>query len=373
MAENKKQTNSRRAKLKRRRITAGCILLVLIAAIAFGVTAIVRSCRTSLSKRTLPFSPDSDYAFTGDGFLYTDGKKLDYLCFGDESRSFSSDLDAAHARVAGSEHIKVVYGASSIQIIGTPYEHSFEGGIKKVVCGGKYVGVYFENADNSHSLAVYNSAGDCIKKLDLGESVLLDFGFEGGNSAAMYTSELVITGSAVSTTVTTFDLARESMTGVMNVSGEVAKKVFITGKSVFVFATDHLIRYERSGNSEAYRMLVRGYDCDDFCAQDDKAYFLLSKSGAESEPLRVLSVRESAAADEKALELANDTDAKAVFVMRGSVVAVSEDRVVVRDMSGSQKASLPHGMNADAAEKLDGNRLLLFEGDDAVLFTLKNF
>ncbi|MBR0135712.1 MAG: hypothetical protein IJM18_05885 [Clostridia bacterium] len=371
MAVNKKRKLNPSARRWLRRLIALGILIGLIGAIALGASAIVRSCRTSLSKRSLPFSKDTGYAFTGDGFLYTGDKTLDYLSLSDESKSFSTDADAAGAHVAGTDQIKVVYGASSLQIIGTPYEHSFEGGIKKVVCGGKYAGVYVENADNSHSLMVYNSAGDCIKKLDVGSSVLLDFGFEGGSSAAMFTSELVITGSAVSTTVTTFDLARESMTGVLNVSGEVAKNVFLTGKSVFVFATDYLIRYDRGGNTEAYRLLVRGYDCEDFCPNDGKAYFLLSK-GDSSEPMRVLEVRESASADDKALELANDTDAKAVFVMRGKVVAVKEDRIVVRDMNGNVKANLSHGIKAEAAERLDGTRLLIFEGGEAVLFTLKN-
>ena len=373
MAVSKNEKNNRRTKLLRRRILVFCILAVLICAIAFGAFAIVRSCRTSLSKQVMPFSTGSCYAFTGDGFLYANDKKLNFLCLADEKKSFSSGLDSESVQVAGTEHIKVVYGASSLQIIGTPYEHSYEGGIKKVACGGKYVGVYFENADNSHSLEVYNSAGDCIKKLALGSSVLLDFGFEGGNSSAMYTSELVITGSAVSTTVTTFDLARDSVTGVMNISGEIAKNVFMTGKSIFVFATDHLIRYDRNSNSEAYRMLVRGYECDDFLIYDGKAYLILSKNGEAYEPLRVMEIRESSSADEKVLELAKDTDAKAVFMMNGSVVAVKNDMVVIRDMNGSLTATLLHGMNAEAAEKLDGSRILLFEGNDAVLFTIKNF
>ena len=100
MAVSKNEKNNRRTKLLRRRILVFCILAVLICAIAFGAFAIVRSCRTSLSKQVMPFSTGSCYAFTGDGFLYANDKKLNFLCLADEKKSFSSGLDSESVQVA---------------------------------------------------------------------------------------------------------------------------------------------------------------------------------------------------------------------------------------------------------------------------------
>lgn len=365
--------NSRRALLRRRRIIVLSVLALLVIALVFGGIKLFRSCRASGARRSLPFGAQSEFCYTGGGFLYTADKTLKYLDLSDEAKSYSVHLERDGASVAGSERVKAVYSASSLQIVGTPYEHSFEGAIRKVVCGGKYVGAYIENADNTHSLLVFNSAGDRCYKNDLGTSALLDFGFEGGDSAAMYLSELVTTGSAVSTTVTTLDLARESITGVMNIPGEIAKKVLITQKSVFVFGTDSLIRYDRATNSEAYRMLIRGYECKDTCASDGRLYLLLSRDEEAGVPDRVLSVKESDAPDDSVLELSFASNALGCFLMRGKVVAVSESKAEIRSMKGEITASIPLGIKADSVQKLGDGRLLLTEGDSASLFTLKNF
>ena len=362
---------NRRARVLRRRLIVGCAALLLLGAIIFAIAALVRSCRTSGSKRSLPFTASSAYCYTGDGFLLTGERTLDFYSIADESKNFSTDTGVSGAHAAGTDRIKVLYDASSVQIVGTPYEHTFEGVIRKVVCGGKYVGVYVENADNTHSLSVFNSAGDRCYKADIGSTVLLAFGFEGGASSAMYTCELAVSGSAVSTTLSTYDLARESITGVMNIRGEVVKNVFITGKSVFVFATDSFIRFERASNTEAYRMLVRGYDCEDFCAADGKAYLLVRKSADEGEPPRVIEVREGEA-NETVLNLAADADASRIFVMGGKVVALKGDRLIVRDISGEVKAELSLGTPPDDAVKLDDGNILLIKDGQTMLYSLKN-
>ncbi|MBR5948006.1 MAG: hypothetical protein IKZ82_05090 [Clostridia bacterium] len=372
MTEKKRKYN-RRAQLRLRRIIVLCVLALILVGLIFGAVKLCASCKTSASKRSLPFSSSDNFAYTGGGFLYAHDKKLSYLDIGDESKSFTVDLEESGAGVAGSDRIKVVYSATSLQVVGTPYEHTFEGAIKKIVCCGKYVGAYIENADNTHSLAVYNSAGDRRHLAELGSSVLLDFGFEGGDSSAMYMSELVTIGTAVSTTVTTLDLARESITGVMNIQGEIAKNIIMTSKSVFIFGTDSLIRFDRSTNTEAYRLLSRNYDCLDHSADGGRLMLLLAQSGEKSAPLRVLSVKEAEAADDSVLELPSASRASSCFLMRGKVVSVNGTTAEIRSMKGELSASIPLGTEVVAAEKLDESRLLLFSGDEPTLLTLKNF
>ena len=160
MADTGRNRKPRRRELRIRRISLICAAVVLLAGIIFGVVSVMRSCRTSGAKRSLPFASNGEYCYTGGGFLYTGEQQLHYLSLADESKSFSSDADVLNAHVAGGEQVKVIYNASTVQFIGTPYEHTFEGAVLKVVSGDRYVGVYTENADNSHSLTVYNSAGD---------------------------------------------------------------------------------------------------------------------------------------------------------------------------------------------------------------------
>ena len=372
MADKKGKLN-RRTRLLLRRIAVLSVLSLIILGLIFGVVKLCTSCKASASKRSLPFSADDSFAYTGSGFLYTRDKALNYLDITDESKSFSVELDNSGVGIAGSDGIKVVCSATSLQVVGTPYEHSFEGVIKKIVCGGKYVGAYIENADNTHSLAVYNSAGDLRHTSDLGASVLLDFGFEGGSSSAMYMAELVTTGTAVSTTVTTLDLARESITGVMNVPGEIAKKVILSSKSVFVFGTDSLIRFDRSTNTEAYRLLCRGYECLDSSLSGGSLMLLLERNGDGSAPLRVLSVKEADAADDSVLELAEDSGASSCFLMRGKVVLINNSSIVIRSMKGDITASIPLASEASSAQKLDESSLLLISSEGTMLYTLKNF
>lgn len=368
-----RRKHNRRAELRLRRIIVFSALALIIAGLIFGALKLCASCKTSASKRSLPFASSDEFAFTGGGFLYTSDRQLSYLDIADEAKSFAVDLEQSGAAVAGSDKIKVVYSTTSLQVVGTPYEHNIEGAIKKIVCGGKYVGAYIENADNTHSLAVYNSAGDRRYLAELGSSVLLDFGFEGGDSSAMYMSELVMTGTAVSTTVTTLDLARESITGVMNIQGEIAKNVILTAKSVFVFGTDSLIRFDRSTNTEAYRLLARGYDCIDSSCADGRLMLLLSRSGEGTSPLRVLCVKEAEAADDSVLELSSVSGDSPCFLMRGKVVTLSDSTAVIRNMKGEITSSIPLGTDASSAEKLDESNLLLLSEGKPILFTLKNF
>ena len=370
---DRKRKQNRRAELRLRRIIVLCALALIIAGLIFGGLKLCASCKTTAAKRSLPFAPSDDYAYTGGGFLYTHDNQLSYLDIADESKSFTIDLEEDGAGVAGSDKIKVVYSSTSLQVVGTPYEHNIEGAVKKIVCGGKYVGAYIENADNTHSLAVYNSAGDRRYLADLGSSVLLDFGFEGGDSSAMYMSELVMTGTAVSSTVTTLDLARESITGVMNIQGEIAKNVILTAKSVFVFGTDSLIRFDRSTNTEAYRLLSRGYDCLDSSYADGRLMLLLSRSGEPASPLRVLSIKEADAADDSVLELSSVSGDSFCFLMRGKVVAVSSSTAVIRNMKGEITSTIPLGTEISSAEKLDETGILVTSNGSPMLFTLKNF
>ena len=87
---------------------AAVILFVLIggaAALIFGL----RGCRTAAVKRSLPFRGDRDYCYTGDGFLYLDGRVLHFYSLNDENSGFSLPVESTASGVIGTDKLKVVF------------------------------------------------------------------------------------------------------------------------------------------------------------------------------------------------------------------------------------------------------------------------
>ena len=345
------------SKKRRRKAGGRALLLVLLAlfVLAGAVLALVfglRGCRRAASKRTLPFGADANFCYTGDGFLYLSGNVLNYLNLEEEGKNRSFPLDSTEFKLAGTEQLKVVYSASSLQVVETPFDNVFDGIVKKVDCGNKYVGAFIENEDGTHSLRVFNSAGSQCYRKDFTDRVLLDFGFEGGDSSVLWISELVTTGSAITTTITTYDLNRESTTGVISVQGQVAKKVFVTKKSIF-------------------RIQCRGYECLSASASGGRMYMLLTRSGAEGIPLDVLSMREDTTADENVIAITDIADTVGCFVCGGRAVNVKNNAVTVYTAKGAVAESTAFDGTITGAEKLSENSLLLILGGEVMLFTIK--
>ena len=319
-------------KHRRTRLNGGAILKwILIGFAVLGAAAglyfLIRSFTLALSKRALPFRADSTHAFTGDGFMYLDGRTLVFSSLEDEDRNYTVAVDSDKVGILGTEQLKVVHSASSLQVVGTPFDNFVDGTIKKIVCGGKYVGAYIDNADGTKALRVYNSAGSQCYSRTVEGAVLLDFGFEGGKSSVFWMSELITTGSAVSTTITTYDLNRESITGVISVQGQTAKKIVLTEKSVFAFCTDSLIRFDRGTNEEAYRIRCMGYECRDWSRSGTRVLFLLHGGEEEIAPIRVLSVKEDSTADDKLYSVTEIDGMLGCCLLKGRLTVIKNDRV----------------------------------------------
>ena len=369
MDDRRNYSRRRLGRVKLKKSVIVILALFVIAGIAAAVIFLSRGCKTASVKRTLPFRADAEYCYTGNGFLYTDSRVLNYVSLEDEEKNRSVPLDTGSASIAGTSKLWVVYGASSIQVVDTPFDNMIDGVIKKLCCGGRFVGAFIENTDGSHSLRVFNSAGTQCYGKDMTDTVLLDFGFEGGESSTIWMSELVTTGSAVSTTITTYDLNRESITGVISVQGQIASRVFMTPNSVYAYCTDSIVRFDRATNDEAYRVQCRGYECVGSSAAGGRMNLLLKRSGAELGPLCLLSLKEGGTADEK---VAYVTDGGlACFVMGGKAVTVDKYGVKVLKDTGEAEKSIGFDTELTGAEKLDENNLLVTSGGEAILVTLK--
>lgn len=353
-----------------RRYLFGFLGALAIAGVVFGVVMGVHSCKVSASKRVLPFASGSNYCYTGDGFMFLNGKTLRYMNLADEKKDFSIDIESENVKLTGTEFVKALYGASTVRVIGTPFDNRIDGGIIKTASGGKYVGVYVENHDNTKSLIVYNSAGAQTYRLDFSDSMLLDFGFEGGSSSVIYTTELSTLGGAITTTITTYDLNRDSKTGVMNINGQTVKNVILTKKSVFALGTDSLVRFDRSTNEEAYRIICRGYELKSSSRDGGKLHLMLKRSDNALLPMRVLTVSESNSPEDKMTEFTSSADALDAFVMGGYVAIVHTNSLNVYSTQGKLMKSFSID-GADAVQKLDDKNILITRAGEAILYTFK--
>ncbi|MBO4878724.1 MAG: hypothetical protein J5544_00530 [Clostridia bacterium] len=373
--ENRRTTRTGRR--NRRRLNIRRVILVILAlfVIAGGAAAAViglRGCSTAASKRSLPFPADSAYCYTGDGFLYLRDNTLNFYSLEDEKNNSTIEIGAAASGVIGTDKIKAVYANSSIQVIDTPFDNAIDGLILKLRCGNKYIGAYVKNTDETHSLRVFNSTGTECYREDFSDKVLLDFGFEGGDSAVLYMTELVVKGSALSTTITTYDLNRSSKTGVISVQGQIVKQLFMTKKSIFAFGTDSIVRYDRATNEEVYRLRCRGYECIGFSAQKNAVCLLLTRSGSENSPLSVLTLKEGALPEESVISVTDTKENLGCFLLGGKCVLVKADRIVIYNQKGAvEKTIAIEDGAATGAEKLDEKNIIVFRGGETVLYTVK--
>ena len=223
------------------RVFALLISALVVIGIAFAAVLIIKRINTVARKKSLPIRPETEYAYTGDGFVYIEGKTLNFYSVKNEDKNYSMSVEADNVKLVGTDKIKVIYNSSSIQIIGTRFDNMLNGELKKIVCGDKYVAVYLKNENGTHSLRAFNSSGTQCWQRDFSTTCITDFGFESSDSPVLWMSELSTVGNSFSTSISLYDLSRESVIGIISVQQQIVKNVFITKKSIFVYGGRHEI------------------------------------------------------------------------------------------------------------------------------------
>ncbi|MBR0156503.1 MAG: hypothetical protein IJM20_03170 [Clostridia bacterium] len=372
--ETLRATGNRRRNKRRlnvRRFILVILALFVIVGAVIGIVFGLKSCSLAVKKQSLPFSPEAKYAYTGDGFIYMDGLNLRYVSLSDEENNFSEQLEYAPEKLIGTPQLKAIATRSSFRIVNTRHDNSFDGEIRKITAGSNYIAVFVEGNDGKLTLIVYNAAGDRCYTEDYTDRVLLDFGFEGGGSDSFYTSELIIKGDVLSTSIKTRDIRRQSNTGDLYIQGQVVTKVFLTEKSVFAYGTDRIIRFDRKTNTEAYRVLANGYDCTDASWSGGRIVFLLSRSDDRGGPINVLSLKEDSTADESRFVMTGSGESVACFTLSGKVFEVRSDKLVILNNKGAEEKSIPFEGEITGAAKADNNALIVFAGNESILYSVK--
>ena len=352
------------------------LFAILAVGLIVGTVFLIKAFSSAVSIRSLPFANGENYAFTGNGFAYISRSCLNYYDLYDENKNYSMPVNQENAQVCAGEGITVIHNSRALQVAGTQYDIEVNGTIIKICSGANYVAVLRRGDDGSFALRAYDSTGAQCYQLDLENDILTDFGFENSASPTIWISQLVSAGNSFTTTVTTYDLSRKSVTGVFSVVDQLVKNVYITKKSIFLFCTDNIIRYDRSTNNESYRILTYGYECLSASFSGGKGWFVLRNKNVDSYIIRLLTLDEGEEAGENAYLLTLPSDTLASVVMNGSFVAVSPDSLTVYTINNVKKELAvkreeEFEIPIDAALKLSENKILLTRENEQLLYSIK--
>ena len=238
------------------------IILVLGGA-AYGIFALTGSQEQSQGLEQLPFTADTNYVFTGSGFLYMYGDRLTYDDLLDAKKDASYQVSTGSVQLAASPTLSVLYHETAVQILGAAESLTFTQQVEQVACGVSHVAVLLRGEGQAMSLQVYDKTGVQTDQMDFPDGELVNFGFAQTQDDTLWTLEMSPAGSLPLSTLTTYNLATNHTTGVMTIQGQLVDQVWFTQNSIFFSCTNNLIRFTRTGNTEAYRLLVYGWDlCD---------------------------------------------------------------------------------------------------------------
>ena len=198
----------------------------------------------------------------------------------------------------------------------------------------------------------------------------------------MWMSELSTVGNSFSTSISLYDLSRESVIGIISVQQQIVKNVFITKKSIFAFCTDYLIRFDRGANAEAYRVLCYGYDCLSADLSGGRMYLLLDKtplensSGSSSETkgvgeYRILSLSESRLAEEASCTITKPENVVYACMMRDRISIIKNNQIDFYGINGKLQKSYFFDSPVDSAVKLDNKNILTVSGSETALYNIR--
>ena len=260
-----------------------CLILgvvLVLGGAAYGIFALTGSQEHSQGLEQLPFTADTNYVFTGSGFLYMYGDRLTYDDLLDAKKDASYQVSTGQVQLAASPTLSVLYHDTAVQILGAAESLTFTQQVEQVACGVNHVAVLLLGENQATSLRIYDKTGAQTDQMDFQNGELVDFGFAQTQDDTLWTLEMSPSGSLPLSTLTTYNLATNHTTGVMTIQGQLVDQVWFTQNSIFFSCTNNLIRFTRTGNTEAYRLLVYGWElCD------------VSTAGIGSEGLRARQAR----------------------------------------------------------------------------------
>lgn len=351
----------RRKKKKRKNNT---LLFSVITLAVLGIALVIfqfifNKQEETVSMDITPIATASTYINTGDGILYQTDGQIHFYNLTDSKKNYTYGMGASNIRMSGSETMTVVFNTAQLQVVGEKTPLTFTGEIQEVECGTDHLAVLRKAEDSQESVLVLNRDGEQLKELPFPDQSIIDFGFYTTANEMLWIETLNVSTGSPMITISTFDLKKQEVTGLIHVQNQLVNDVYITSKSMFVVCTNQIIRYIHEGNKEIYRTTIYGYEPVDFSNASGTPTFLLTPRGGDFHTVRILTLAEDSAPEPVETTLQLPTEGVSTFIMGSRLVVASREQLFTYTLKGKLSATATFEQPIDSAVKLTDSKLLL--------------
>ena len=313
----------------------------------------------TVSMDITPISTTSTYISTGDGLLYQTDGQIHFYHLTDSKKNYTYGMGASNVRMSGSEDMTVVFNESQLQVVGEQTPLTFTGTVEEVECGTNYLAVLRRAEDGSESLSIITKSGEQVEELPFADQCIVDFGFYKTQNEMLWIETLNVSTGTPMTTISTYDLVKNEVSGMIHVQNQLVNDVFITPNSMFVVCTNQIIRYIHAGNKEIYRTTIYGYEVLDFSYASGTPTFLLTTRGGDFHTVRILTLAEEDAPAPVETTLQLPAEGVSAFIMGGRLIVASREQMFTYTLKGKLSATATFEQPIDTAIKLTDAKLLL--------------
>ena len=352
---------SRKKKKKKKNRT---LLFSMITLGALGIALVIfqfvfNKQAETVSMDITPISTTSTYINTGDGLLYQTDGQIHFYHLTDSKKNYTYGMGASDIRMSGSESMTVVFNKAQLQVVGEKTPLTFTGSVEEVECGTGHLAVLQAAEDGSESVLVITRSGEQIDDLPFADQSIIDFGFYKTDNEMLWIETLNVSTGTPMTTISTYDLSKKEVTGLIHVQNQLVNDVFITPNSMFVVCTNQIIRYIHAGNKEIYRTMIYGYEALDFSFASGTPTFLLTTRGGDFHAVRILTLAEDAEPSPVETTLQLPTEGVSAFIMGSKLAVASREQLFTYTLKGKLSSTASFEQPIDAAVKLTDSKLLL--------------
>ena len=352
---------SRKKKKKKKNRT---LLFSMITLGALGIALVIfqfvfNKQAETVSMDITPISTTSTYINTGDGLLYQTDGQIHFYHLTDSKKNYTYGMGASDIRMSGSESMTVVFNKAQLQVVGEKTPLTFTGSVEEVECGTGHLAVLQAAEDGSESVLIITRSGEQIDDLPFADQSIIDFGFYKTDNEMLWIETLNVSTGTPMTTISTYDLSKKEVTGLIHVQNQLVNDVFITPNSMFVVCTNQIIRYIHAGNKEIYRTMIYGYEALDFSFASGTPTFLLTTRVGDFHAVRILTLAADAEPSPVETTLQLPTEGVSAFIMGSKLAVASREQLFTYTLKGKLSSTATFEQPIDAAVKLTDSKLLL--------------
>ena len=349
----------KRKKKKNNTLLFSVLTLVLLGVGLLIFQAVFNKQAATVEMTMTPISTTSTYINTGDGLLYQTDGQIHFYHLTDSKKNYTYGMGASDIRMSGSEYMTVVFNTAQLQVVGEQMPLTFTGMITEVECGKDYLAVLRTAEDGTEGLHIITRSGEQVADLTDNDQCFVNFGFYRTTSEMLWIETLNVNTGIPMTTISTYDLSKREVSGMIHVQGQMVDKVYLTSNSIFVVATNQIIRYIYEGNKEIYRTTIYGYEVVDFSNASGTPTFLLTTRGGDFHTVKMLTLKEDSAPEPVESTLQLPTEGVSAFIMANRLVVVSREQLFNYTLKGVLSTTATFEQPVEEAVKLNDVKLLL--------------